>query len=610
MANANDDICIRITVQNPKGQPLGGTVDLEFQPHDSGETVNIKGQDASKEIDVSGLQRTPIGLYQLTVTPTDVFKPVSQFVTIPASGSVAVTVVIDKDTDGTNDICIRVTVENPQGQPLGGTVDLVFTPQNAGNTVIVKGQDASKSIDVSGLQRAPLGNYQLTVTPTDVTKPTTQSVTIPASGFATATVVVDKGGKQSGPNTVQGNLVFDNGLAAAGIAVRLFGVAFGGQDVKLGEVASDAQGRYSFSYSPPSSAPPNLQVRVVDSAGKEVTISKTKYNAGPSETLNLVVPATAEPLVSEFQRLAGDMAESIGAIANLGGAQEGAARQDLTLLNQSTNWDARLVALAATAAQQTAATGLGHDVLYALLRVGLPSEPSLLATVPAPVVQKALTKASQAGIVSLTGQQITDATTTFQNFATSTLVASTAAGTVSNFNDLLKPNFRDPAQQAAFANLFFSQPPQSTDLWSKAAALSLPAATLDTLKLQGKFLYLTYNNAGLTAKLQQDAGSSGVAAIADKDYHQPAKWQDTLTTLAGAGGDKALDALIPPIYPGATTADRLAAYSGDLARKVRISFPTQVTARMIDNKEIAAHPSVPAFLRAAALSDTVSAARL
>jgi hypothetical protein len=597
MANVNDDICIRITVQNPKGQPLEGTVDLEFQPHDSGETVNVKGQDASKEIDVSGLQRTPIGLYQLTVTPTDVFKPVSQFVTIPASGSVAVTVVIDKGTGGTDGVCIVVTVHNPQGQPLGGTVDLVFTPQKPGNTVTLKAQDTSRDIAVSGLQRSPQGNYQLTVTPTDVAKSATQSVAIPATGFSTVTLVIDKGsGQQSGPNVVQGNLVFDNGLAAAGITVRVFHVSFGGQDVKLGEAVSDAQGKYSITYTPPGPGLPNVQVRVLDSAGKEVTISATKYNAAQSETLNLVVPASTHPLAPEFQRLASDMGRSIGGVGNLGQAQAGQARQDLTLLNQSTNWDARVVALAATAAQHTATTGLGHDVLYALFRVGLPNDPSLLASVPAATVKQALVKANQSGIVNFSDQQITDATTTFENFASTTLLASVAPGAVSKYTDMLSPFVTDPNLQKSFAGLYFSQPQVSADFWTQAATLKIPPATLDNLRLQGRFLYLTYNNAQLAGKLQGDIGSlQNLPLLAEKDYHRPDTWKGVLTTLAGGGS---VDALIPSIYTG-NTAARLAAYSGDLARKVRMSFPTQVTARMIENKEIVAHPDVPAFLKAA-----------
>jgi hypothetical protein len=409
---------------------------------------------------------------------------------------------------------------------------------------------------------------------------------------------------QPGSNTVQGTLLFDNGLPAGSVTVRLFNIGFGGQAVKLGEVQSDAQGQYSVSYASPIPTPPNVQVRVLDSTGKEVTISGTKFNASQSETLNLIVPVTVQPLAPEFQRLSADLSKSIGDIAMLGQAQESADRQDLTLLNQSTNWDARLVALAALAAQQTTTTGLGHDVLYALFRVGLPTDPSLLAMVPSDTVQKALTKATGAGIVNLNDQQIAAAAATFQNFATKTRLAITTPGAVSSFSEMFSGTLTDPAQQAAFADLYFTQP-SSPDLWKKAADLGIPAQTLDAMKLQGKFFYLTFNNAPLAQKLHQDIGASGRPSdIVSKDYHLTETWQSSLTALAGPGGDQALQKLIPGIYPGNTTADRLAAYSADLARKVRISFPTETVSRMIERNDLpikdTSAPNVTAFLNAAA----------
>ena len=81
------DICIQIRVLNPAGLPLGGTVDIEFQPQEGGQTTKVTGADASKDIDVKGLARFPqVSVYEITVTPTDVFKPTAQFSTIPASG--------------------------------------------------------------------------------------------------------------------------------------------------------------------------------------------------------------------------------------------------------------------------------------------------------------------------------------------------------------------------------------------------------------------------------------------------------------------------------------------------------------------------------------------
>jgi hypothetical protein len=403
--------------------------------------------------------------------------------------------------------------------------------------------------------------------------------------------------------SLKGSLVFDNGLPAAAITTRLYGVGFAGNDSKLGEVTSDAQGAYSIDYQYAQGQSPALQVRVVDSGGKEATISNTKHSAATSETLNLVVPATVEPLAPEYQRLTADIQKSIGT-ANLRQTQESADRQDITLLNRSTNWDARLVALAATAAQQADSSGIGEEVLYALFRVGLPTDPSLLAMVSPAAVQAALNKAVQSGIVAMTASQITAAGTAFQGFASKTRLSAKASGTNSSFGDLLSATALNSTQQTAFANLYFSGPTAS-DFWTQADNLGIAAETLDGLKLQGKFLYLTSNNAQLVQKLQQEIGSvNNISQLADKDFHLGHTWQSTLTALAGTGGDQALQNLIPVAYQGATTADRLAAYAGDMARKVRIGFPTQVVARMIERNDLpigqSTAPSVTAFLRGAA----------
>jgi hypothetical protein len=503
-------------------------------------------------------------------------------------------------------ISIGIEVLNPQRQFLGGTVDIEFKSPATGQTVNVKGVDASKAIDLTGFQLATPVQYQVTVTPTDTPKPSSQVVTIAPGANSTLTFIIDKasGGAEAVTFTVQGSLVFDHGLPAAGITTRLYSVGYGGTVNKLGEVKSDAQGKYSIAYIFGAGFSPGIQIRVVDSANNEVTISATKFNVHLSEVFNLVVPATVQSLAPEFQRISADMQRTIGGVASLGAAQEGAVRQDLTLLNRSTSWDARLVALAATAAQQVKVTGLGQDLLYTLFRVGLPTDASLLAMVPSNAVLSALKKANQAGVVSMNEREIADATSAFQNFATKARLAMKTPGAVSSFNELLAASLPDANQQTAFASLYFNNP-SAADFWTQAANLRIPSKTLDALKLQGKFLYLTFNNGPLAQKLQQDVGAlSEIPQIVNKDYHRSDTWQNTLTALAGAGGDQALQKLIPPAYGGKTTADRLAAYAGDLARKVRISFPTQVTARMIERKDLPLSEktaaNVSAFLHAAA----------
>ena len=172
---------------------------------------------------------------------------------------------------------------------------------------------------------------------------------------------------------LSGRLIMDYGEPANGITLRLYSIGYGGGATKLAEAKSDANGVYSLPYSPPATGA-NIQVRVVDAQGNETIVSSIVYLAPAKKAINLVAPAKVQPLTAEFQRLSSDVQTAIGGtgISNLGTAEENNSRQDLTLLNQATGWDARLLGLAATAAQQTTITGLGSDMLY-VLRIFLAS---------------------------------------------------------------------------------------------------------------------------------------------------------------------------------------------------------------------------------------------
>jgi GH18 family chitinase len=406
----------------------------------------------------------------------------------------------------------------------------------------------------------------------------------------------------TGSSRVEGHIFFDHGLPAAGIPVRLYNRAFAGADSNLAGGSTDSQGYYSLSYNPGAGSV-NLQVRTLDTQGQEIALSTVKFNAAPAEVLDLVAPSTnVQPLTPEFQRLAAEMDKAVGGVAKLGQAEESVDRQDLSLLYQNTGWDARLIALAASAANLIQPTGLGHDLLYALLRAGLPSDPQQLCLVSPTAVQKALSKANQSGIVSLSDQQISAATTTFTSFARTARLNLAAAGANSTFGDLLSQSGLSADQRTAFADLYFASSSVGDGLWQKATSLGLPAATLDALKLQGKLAYLTFNNAGLTQKLQQDTGSlNNLSQLPEKDFHTNTAWKNYLTALAGTSDPQALDKLIPSGYQGKTTSDRLEAYAADLARKVRLSFPSQVVGRMIETGNLAAEgnrgPLVAAFLK-------------
>ncbi len=510
------------------------------------------------------------------------------------------------------DTLVRISLVTPDGQPIGGLVDLAFASRTPAAppapTLAVNGADASGDIDVKAQDRLAVGEYELTIrSATQAFAPVTTTVKITAAAIARVKVVVEPIAPivVRPSSTVSGALMFDTGLPAAGVTTRAYHIGFADTNVRLGEARSDSRGGYVIQYTPRVS-PVNLQVRVLNAAGAEIVVSATKYQVETAETLNLVVPSDVGPAGPEFARLAGDVTSVIGDLSLLGKAAETDDRQDLSLLSRSTRWDARLIALAATAAQQAAVTGVSHEALYALYRVGLPSDPALLATVPPATIMEALKKASAAGIVQLDEPQTAAAAASVRAFSQKTLLASAAPGTVSSFHELLAPVIAESSpQHAAFAELFFSHDATGDDFWQRAADLQIPPATIDTLKRQGKFLYLTSNNAALADKAQKTIGDAAdLGRLVDQDLHKPDAWQAMLTELAGPGGDAALNALVPAGYEGATAIERATAYAGDLARKVRVSFPTEVAARLIETGELsvdqATAPAVTAFLKKAA----------
>ena len=385
---------------------------------------------------------------------------------------------------------------------------------------------------------------------------------------------------------VEGRIFMENGLPAAGVKLQLYSRGYGGQTQALNEgaVTTDAQGYYALDYEA-NGAPVNLEVRAVDPAGKEISLSATKYDAHKHEVLNLVAPAEIQPQTEgEYTRLETDLLAQVEELANLAQAQENEERQDLSILHRATGWDARLIALAATAAKQSEGTGLTPQVLYGLYRAGLPTDESRLAWVSEETVEKALERVQAAGITSLTDEDIDGARAAFVRVLRLTRRNAKAAGTLSSFGEMLdRSNLEGQAQ---FEEIYLTHRGSADELWRKAAEAGIPEAGIAQLQLQGKLAYLTLNNGPLTTSLQSEVGSTGnLVQLVEENLYRSDVWVDRIKSLAEAE-DCTADTLIPPAYVGETE-ERLQAYATDLACKVRLSFPTQVVRRMIDpeNKE-------------------------
>src|SRR5712692_9073057 len=151
---------------------------------------------------------------------------------------------------------------------------------------------------------------------------------------------------------VTGQILLEHGLPASKIKLRLYDRGFGGATTLLGEMETDESGQYEARYEV-AEGNANIEIHAL-SGEQEIPLSKTRFGAGKDEELNLIAPGSLQPLAPEYQRLAADLTPHIGSMAQLASARENAERQDLTVLNRATGWDARVLALAANASTLSA----------------------------------------------------------------------------------------------------------------------------------------------------------------------------------------------------------------------------------------------------------------
>jgi len=361
-------------------------------------------------------------------------------------------------------------------------------------------------------------------------------------------------GKAATQRRIEGRLVLEHGLPAAQITLRLYRHNFGSAEpLLLREATTREDGRYTLPYDVGGKAA-SLEVRAVDAAGNDVPLSEILHDVSAEEraVINLVAPKTFRPLAAEYQRLTADLTPHVGEMTKLADARENAERQDLTVLNRAIGWDARLITLAATAQKVSAETHILPDALYALFRVGLPSDKGQLARVSLEAMDKALAKAQEAGIVSMDTERLLKAKAGFEHFARETRLATKAAGALSNVREMLvaSPLAGDVSDQQSeksrFADILFSHHGEPAELWQKAKAQGIAEETIKELQLQGKLAYLTFNSAGLAAALQREiADPDNLAQLADNDLYQADAWETRLNAMAG-NSEEALQNLIPP----------------------------------------------------------------
>lgn len=409
---------------------------------------------------------------------------------------------------------------------------------------------------------------------------------------------------------IAGEVRVANGLPASGLEFGLYRERFGAAPELLAELTTRDDGAFTG---------PDLDLDAATTLTASVhrgdaDIALTPIGTQDPTALRLVVPtdAAGPAFAAEFTRLNDAVAPVLGG-SSLAAAREDDTRQDLTFLHRASGWDARLVATAATAARLSgpvddhdAGTGIDGQALYGLLRTGLPSDPALLATVPSATVAAALDRSAAAGLIDLDVDARAAAVQQFDRFARTRALGSKPAGGVSTVAEMLdaaKLPTRGNDARRIFESLVLGGPSEDgQDLWARASAAGMKDATVRSLRLQGKLAFLTTNNAPLMAAVS--AGADDVDALgahlAEGRWDRPATWSAAVEQLGGATA-------VPATFQDDD--DPVAAYSDELARRVRVAYPTQVVGGMLRAGDIsvAAAAEAPAALDATVADTLITA---
>ena len=394
---------------------------------------------------------------------------------------------------------------------------------------------------------------------------------------------------------VVGGRVLDEAGAAvvAGVAVEVLDLRLGGaHPIGTADVGPDGTFVLAFDPDAARSAPGadlDLVVHVVRApeapggrAAPEVLArSAPRFDAGPYEIVDVVVPAAAVPAVDEYTRVVSGIARSLRAApaaavadhagpAALADLVEDDDRRDVTFVAAKTGQDARAVAMVALAGRESADTGIPAPLHYALYRAGLPAGERLWALAPGHVLRGVWEGAVAQGVVAPElADEVPASLDRAAELADAAILALPTGVGDDRLADLLRHAVPDDDDRARFLRLYREHRDDPATLWAHVRD-ELDGDTADRLRLDGALAALTRNNVTLIGKLHDGGRPAGrlgqVGDLAAAGFHRAERWRAELTD----------DVAVPDDVPGDDDAARRDAYAALLAEELRLRHPTAV----------------------------------
>jgi hypothetical protein len=388
----------------------------------------------------------------------------------------------------------------------------------------------------------------------------------------------------------EGRVIFEDGTIAKDLSLKIVFRYTSNSSIKEYKqlpITSDANGEFTAKCEVDGKL---ISYEILTSKDKSI-IRKRLLNPGKTVKLNLTVPddLKIEPVEFEFERLGRDINPHKGHLELLKKEVDKQANDQVSALfselNEATGWDARLIALYVMAERLVADNNIKNlfskEEIYGLLRVGLPSDKEMLAQIDFASIEKALKYANKLKIIK--SSNIIVLQDKYSKFIGNKRLDMKIPGSESTYGDFLDgANLSDDGKKK-IKNMLNSSGGK-VDL-SKNLEDGLSPDDINKLKLQAKFAYLTGYSADMTKWLLEKEKSAPIDFV-DKQFYKTETWK---TELKKVLKELEPDILIPSAYGEGNIEESLHAYAEDMARKIRISYPTHVVANMIIEQSLSSN---------------------
>lgn len=382
-----------------------------------------------------------------------------------------------------------------------------------------------------------------------------------------AALLANRSGSQNG-YLVEGVLVETDGTPVTSTQVKLFekGIRL---ETEIAQATTDSDGKFQIIYSRRSSDTMSILVRAFKSSGTELAASDRICDAGPIETVRLIVGGIELRGPSEYLKLY----QLVSPILTREQLQtEDLTQEDIEFLACREGIDPVHLSYYVFAAQHNEDTGIDAQVFYGLFRMGLPNALDSLLALDKEDWRVALEGAISRNIVDQgLESKIGDFLDDLQNQVVQR-VLRTPEPDAPTFSALFDLAGLGSSHRNQMVSSYVQRTGTVKDYWADMRAdPSIPNTEIDALQFTLKESAIALNHLPLVTELKRlrSAGNIG-PNLSDISSLKESDWLSTVQTQVQGkpiGG---------PEFFGKTDSERNEAYAGYLTRLTETLFPSEV----------------------------------